>query len=261
MYTAGVGLVLHGADLRCRPQSGRCPVVGAVAGVRAAAIYSVAQRLGLLPVRIVSAADLSSCSPRRVSWRRATTNPALREITDDVVRFVQYLSIPAAIALGFLAGPTVEVWVGPVYREAAPVVGLLCLAGVVQAWAWRSGTRSPARAARAPGSPLRHRGRAPHRSGHRTGLSLRRTGHGRGRADRRGPDGRGADVPVGVPELGDSFPRRAAANRAHLRPARRWSRAASPGWSGAGAARSTSSRTRTAGSPGSSAVAARGRRD
>ena len=52
-----------------------------------------------------------------------------------MVRFVQYLSIPAAIVLGFLAGPAVEAWVGPVYREAAPVVGLLCLAGVVQAWA------------------------------------------------------------------------------------------------------------------------------
>jgi O-antigen/teichoic acid export membrane protein len=59
----------------------------------------------------------------------------LRDTTDEVVRFVQYLSIPAAIALGFLAGPAVEAWLGPLYREAAPVIGLLCLAGVVQAWA------------------------------------------------------------------------------------------------------------------------------
>ena len=65
-----------------------------------------------------------------------------------MVRFVQYLSIPAAIALGFLAGPTVEAWLGPLYREAAPVIGLLCLAGVVQAWARPSGWRSAAPAAR-----------------------------------------------------------------------------------------------------------------
>ena len=41
----------------------------------------------------------------------------------------------AAVALGFLAGPALEAWVGPLYREAAPVIGLLCLAAVVQAWA------------------------------------------------------------------------------------------------------------------------------
>ncbi len=52
-----------------------------------------------------------------------------------MVRFVQYLSVPSAIALGFLAGPALEAWVGPLYREAAPVIGLLCLAAVVQAWA------------------------------------------------------------------------------------------------------------------------------
>ncbi len=61
--------------------------------------------------------------------------PALRGMTDDVLRFVQCLTIPAAIVLGFLAGPALEVWVGPVYREAAPVVGLLALATVVQTWA------------------------------------------------------------------------------------------------------------------------------
>src|SRR5208283_2999132 len=94
----------------------------------------VAQRLGLLPVRIVQprtfllipmAGQLSA----RDDWS------GLRNSTDEVVRFVQYLSIPTAIALGFLAGPTIEAWVGPLYREAAPVIGLLCLAGVVQAWA------------------------------------------------------------------------------------------------------------------------------
>jgi len=36
--------------------------------------------------------------------------------------------------LGFLAGPAVEVWVGPLYREAATCIGLLCIAAVVQAW-------------------------------------------------------------------------------------------------------------------------------
>jgi len=109
-------------------------VVGAVAGVRAAAIYSVAQRLGQLPLKVVQ--------PRTsILWAKGGELAArdnwhgLREGVDEVVRFVLCLSIPAAIALGFLAGPALEAWVGPLYREAAPVIGLLCVAAVVQAWA------------------------------------------------------------------------------------------------------------------------------
>jgi O-antigen/teichoic acid export membrane protein len=109
-------------------------IVGAAAGVRAAAIYAVAQRLGLLPVKIIQPrAYLMFTKAAQLATREDRSG--LRESTDDVVRFVQYLSIPVAIVLGFLAGPTVEAWLGPLYREAAPVIGLLCLAGVVQAWA------------------------------------------------------------------------------------------------------------------------------
>lgn len=108
-------------------------VVGAAAGVSAAAVYSVAQRLGQLPLRVVqprtgvlfaTGAELAA----RDNWA------GLRGTVDGVVRFVLGLSIPAALALGFLAGPALEAWVGPLYREAAPVIGLLCLAGVIQAW-------------------------------------------------------------------------------------------------------------------------------
>ncbi len=109
-------------------------IVGAVAGVRAAAIYAVAQRLGLLPVRIVQPRTTLLFS--KAGQLAARDNRSgLRDSTDEVVRYVQYISIPAAIVLGFLAGPTVEAWVGPLYREAATVIGLLCLASVVQAWA------------------------------------------------------------------------------------------------------------------------------
>ncbi len=109
-------------------------IVGAAAGVRAAAIYAVAQRLALLPIRIVQ--PRTSLLFTKAGELMARGNrAALREETDEVVRFVQYLSVPSAIALGFLAGPALEAWVGPLYREAAPVIGLLCLAAVVQAWA------------------------------------------------------------------------------------------------------------------------------
>jgi O-antigen/teichoic acid export membrane protein len=108
-------------------------IVGAVAGVRAAAIYAVAQRLGTLPLRITQPRTYVLFT--RAGQLEARQNRSgLRDSTDEVVRFVQYLSLPVAIVLGFLAGPAVEAWLGPLYREAAPVVGLLCIAGVVQSW-------------------------------------------------------------------------------------------------------------------------------
>jgi O-antigen/teichoic acid export membrane protein len=109
-------------------------IVGAAAGVRAAAIYAVALRLGQLPIKIVQPRTYLLFT--RVGQLEARQKRSeIRDSTDEVVRFVQYLSIPAAVALGFLAGPAVEAWLGPQYREAVPVIGLLCLAGVVQAWA------------------------------------------------------------------------------------------------------------------------------
>ena len=109
-------------------------IVGAAAGVEAAAIYAVAQRLGLLPVRIVQP-RIYPLFTTAAELNARNNESGLRDRTDTVVRYVLYLSVPVAIALGFLAGPTVEAWVGPLYREAASVIGLLCIASVVQGWA------------------------------------------------------------------------------------------------------------------------------
>jgi O-antigen/teichoic acid export membrane protein len=108
-------------------------IVGAFAGVRAAAVYAVAQRLALLPQRVVQPRSFLLFA--KAGQLAARDNQSgLRDSTDQVVGFVRYLSIPAAIVLGFLAGPAVEVWVGPLYREAAACIGVLCIAAVVQAW-------------------------------------------------------------------------------------------------------------------------------
>ena len=110
-------------------------IVGAAAGVEAAAVYAVAQRLGPLPLRIVQPRIYTLFTA--ASELSARDNESgLRDRTDRVVRYALYLSIPVAIALGFLAGPTVEAWVGPLYRKAASVIGLLCLASVIQGWAF-----------------------------------------------------------------------------------------------------------------------------
>jgi O-antigen/teichoic acid export membrane protein len=109
-------------------------IVGAVAGVRVAAVYAVAQKLAILPQRVAQPRSLVLFATAGQLAARDNRSE-LRERTDDVVRFVLCLSVPAAIVLGFLAGPTIEVWVGPLYRQAAELIGLLCIASVVQAWA------------------------------------------------------------------------------------------------------------------------------
>ena len=66
----GIGLVLGGADLRRGAQLSDVLIVGAAAGVRAAAIYAVAQRLGLLP-----AADRPTADQSLVHQGRAVGGP------------------------------------------------------------------------------------------------------------------------------------------------------------------------------------------
>ena len=174
-------------------------IVGAFAGVRAAAIYAVAQRLALLPQRVVQPrAFLLFAKAGQLAAR--DNRSGLRDSTDQVVGFVRYLSIPAAIVLGFLAGPAVEVWVGPLYREAAACIGLLCIAAVVQAWG-QAISLAISGAGRPRLASILYGGEAVVHVGLGIVLSSRygAIGHGRSGADRRGPAGGDAHAPAGVP--------------------------------------------------------------
>ena len=184
-------------------------IVGAVAGVASAAVYAVAQRVGPLPLRIVQP-RIYTLFPTAAELGARNNESGLRDRTEAVARFALYLSVPVAIALGFLAGPFVEVWVGSLFREAATIIGLLCIASVVQGWAFSvrvalSGSSRPKLPAILYGlEALFHVG---------LGIAL---------AHRYGPVGMAAAALVGVVtmegmlliplayrQLGDSFPRRA----------------------------------------------------
>jgi O-antigen/teichoic acid export membrane protein len=109
--------------------------VGAAAGVRSAAIYSVGQRLGQLPVKIVTPRAVLLFTQAGALTARGD-HEGLAQAVKHITRTVQAIAIPAALILGFLAGPTIRAWVGPEYHKAAIVIGLLCLAGCVQSWAF-----------------------------------------------------------------------------------------------------------------------------
>jgi O-antigen/teichoic acid export membrane protein len=109
-------------------------IVGAAAGVRSAAVYSVAQRLGQLPVKIAeNRFNLLFTQAGALTARGDAKGLGLA--IAQITRVVLAISIPTALILGFLAGPTVRAWVGPEYHKAAIVIGLLCISGCVQSWA------------------------------------------------------------------------------------------------------------------------------
>jgi O-antigen/teichoic acid export membrane protein len=120
------GAVIGGADVL---------IVGAAAGVRSAAIYSVGQRLGQLPVKIVEP-RVNLLFTQAGSLAARGDHEGLAKAVKQITRTVQAISIPSALILGFLAGPTVRAWVGPQYHKAAVIIGFLCLAGCVQSWAF-----------------------------------------------------------------------------------------------------------------------------
>jgi len=109
-------------------------IVGAAAGVRAAAIYSVALRLGQLPVRIVQP-RVYLLFTQAIQLAARGDRQGLVDATQRITRFVLGLAVPAALVLGFLASPTIRAWVGPEYHEAAVVIVILCIAGCIQSWA------------------------------------------------------------------------------------------------------------------------------
>jgi O-antigen/teichoic acid export membrane protein/alpha/beta superfamily hydrolase len=108
-------------------------IVGAAAGVRAAAIYSVALRLGQLPVRIVQPRVYLLFTQANQLAARGDRQ-GLVDATQRITRFVLGLAVPAALILGFLASPTIRAWVGPQYHQAAVVIVILCIAGCIQSW-------------------------------------------------------------------------------------------------------------------------------
>jgi O-antigen/teichoic acid export membrane protein len=109
-------------------------IVGAAAGIRSAAVYSVGQRLGQLPVKIVEPrVNLLFTQTGTLATRG--DHEGMAQAVTQITRTVQAISIPSALILGFLAGPTVRAWVGPEYHKAALIIALLCIAGCVQSWA------------------------------------------------------------------------------------------------------------------------------
>jgi O-antigen/teichoic acid export membrane protein len=109
-------------------------VVGLVVGVAAAGVYAVGQRLTLALEQLIEPLT-KSFFPHSSSLSAGEEHEGLRRSLLVGTRLSLAIAAPVALALGFLAGPLLELWLGAGagFGEAATVVVLLAAAVTIGA--------------------------------------------------------------------------------------------------------------------------------
>jgi O-antigen/teichoic acid export membrane protein len=99
-------------------------VVGLAVGVGAAGVYAVGQRLTLALEQLVEPIT-KAFFPHSSALAAGEDHEGLRRSLVVGTRLSLAIATPLALALGFLAGPLLDVWLGDGFDEAATVVVLL----------------------------------------------------------------------------------------------------------------------------------------
>lgn len=107
-------------------------VVGLVVGVPAAGVYAVGQRLTLALEQLVEPLT-KSFFPHSSSLSAGEDHEALRRSLVVGTRLSLAIAAPIALALAFLAGPLLHLWLGADFEDAATVVVLLAAAVAIAA--------------------------------------------------------------------------------------------------------------------------------
>lgn len=109
-------------------------VVGIVVGVRAAAIYTVGQRLGTVPGKVLTP-PTDVLFPYAGQLAGRGDRKGMDEATRHFTRVAMAIAGPTCMAVALLASPAVRAWVGPSYHEAAKVAVILAISVLFQALA------------------------------------------------------------------------------------------------------------------------------
>lgn len=112
-------------------------VVGLVVGVPAAGVYAVGQRLTLALEYLVEPLT-KAFFPHAAAIAAHADEVGLRRTLMAGTRLSLAIAAPTALALGFLSGPLLELWLGSGFEDAGTVVVLLG-AGIVAAAITRTG--------------------------------------------------------------------------------------------------------------------------
>ncbi|HWC25060.1 MAG TPA: oligosaccharide flippase family protein [Solirubrobacteraceae bacterium] len=107
-------------------------VVGLVVGVPAAGVYAVGQRLALALESLIEPLT-KAFFPHSSSLEAGEDREGLRRSLLAGTRLSLAIAAPIALALGFLARPLIDLWLGGGFGDAAIVVVLLAAAAAVSA--------------------------------------------------------------------------------------------------------------------------------
>lgn len=106
-------------------------VVGILLGVAAAGIYGVGQKLALIVERM-SYPVVTTFFPYSAELMARNDAQGLRSAVLIGTRLSLGIGGPLCLVLGLLAGPALDVWVGPAFADARPVVVYLAAAAAVK---------------------------------------------------------------------------------------------------------------------------------
>jgi len=107
-------------------------VVGLAVNVAGAGVYAVGQRLTLALEQLIEPLT-RAFFPHASSLTAADDNEGLRRSLMVGTRLSLAIAVPVALALGFLAGPLLRLWLGSGFQDAAVVVVLLSAAVAISA--------------------------------------------------------------------------------------------------------------------------------
>ena len=113
-------------------------VVGVVLSLGAVTPYALGRKLAAIP-RLLAEQFAMVLLPRASELDAAAEHARLRSLYLGGVRVSLGLAMPLTVCLVLLAGPILDVWVGPGFDDGAPVVGILAIAAIVDLSLWPAG--------------------------------------------------------------------------------------------------------------------------
>ena len=113
-------------------------VVGVVLSLGAVTPYALGRKLAAIP-RLLAEQFAMVLLPRASELDATAERARLRSLYLGGVRVSLGLAMPLTVSLVLLAGPILDVWVGPGYEDGAPIVGILAIAAIIDLSLWPAG--------------------------------------------------------------------------------------------------------------------------
>jgi lipopolysaccharide exporter len=122
-------------------------VVGRMLGPAPLGVYSVSVEVATLPTSEVISPICRACMPGFAETLRGGDTSQLRHSYLRIIALMALLTLPAGVGTSLIAGPLVALAFGPGWTEAAPLISVIAIAGMLSLCGNVSGALLVARAA------------------------------------------------------------------------------------------------------------------